>query len=281
MSIPSKQEFLTKITLDLENEKLVLPTFPDVAIQARSAADDVNTTAHQLADIINTDVALSARLLKVANSPLYRARNKIDNIQIAITRMGNRVVRNLIMSITVEQMFNSTSKFLAKKFKASWEHSIQVAALSRALAKTTPHLDPEQAMLAGLFHDIGVLPILMAAEDYPELLIKPAILDDLIDEIHTDVGKLIVEHWDFPDNLTEVVWEHENLQRDPQPKAEYSDLVLIANLQSPSRENHPNTKINWSTIPAFQKLGFDHEVEIIEIEGIKEEIIEVEEIFIT
>jgi len=281
MNIPNKEEFLQLLKHDLENETLVLPTFPDVAIKAREAADNENTTAVELAKIINTDTALSARLLKVANSPLFRARNKIENIQIAITRMGNRVVRNLIMSITVEQMFKARSQVMAERFKKAWEHSIHVAAFSRVLAISSPHLDPEQAMLAGLIHDIGVLPILLEAEKHDYFIGNPRALDKIIDELHTDVGRLIVEHWDFPESLTEVVWEHENLFRDPQAEADYSDIVLVANLQTPSRENHKNNQDDWSLIPAFKKLRLDHDVDVIEIEGVPEKIEEVEEIFIT
>jgi putative nucleotidyltransferase with HDIG domain len=281
MNIPTKEEFLNSIRTQLDNETLILPTFPDVAIKAREAADNENTTSAELARIINTDAALSARLLKVANSPLFRARIKIDNIQIAITRMGARVVRNLIMSITVEQMFNSTSKLMAKRFSDAWNHSIQVAAFSRVLAMSVPHLDAEQAMLAGLFHDIGVLPILVEAEKHNYLLTHPEALDKIIDELHTEVGRLIVEHWDFPEELTKVVWEHEDLTRNTSAEADYSDLVLVANLQTPSRDGHSNNQTDWSTIPAFQKLGLDHQVEIIEIDGVAEKIEEVEEIFIT
>ena len=281
MKIPTKEEFLESLEDALKKETLVLPTFPDVAIKAREAADNENTTAEDLARIINTDAALSARLLKVANSPLFRARNKIENIQIAITRMGNRVIRNLIMSITVEQMFHSKSAVLADRFKKAWEHSVQVAAFSRVLAMSSPSLDPEQAMLAGLFHDIGVLPILVEAEKHDYFIKNPAALDKIIDDLHVDVGRLIVEHWDFPQELIEVVWEHENLTRNAKPTVDYSDIVLIANLQTPSRENNQNSQVDWSSVPAFKRLGLNHEIEVIEIEGVAEKIEEVEEIFIT
>ena len=170
---------------------------------------------------------------------------------------------------------------MAERFKKAWEHSIHVAAFSRVLAISSPHLDPEQAMLAGLIHDIGVLPILLEAEKHDYFIGNPRALDKIIDELHTDVGRLIVEHWDFPESLTEVVWEHENLFRDPQAEADYSDIVLVANLQTPSRENHKNNQEDWSLIPAFKKLRLDHDVDVIEIEGVPEKIEEVEEIFIT
>ncbi|HIG79379.1 MAG TPA: HDOD domain-containing protein [Cycloclasticus sp.] len=119
---------------------MVLATFPDLAIEV---ADNGNTTAEELARIINTDAALSAQLLKVASSPLYRASNKIENIQIAITSMGNRAGGNLIMSITVEPMVNSQSKVLANRFNKAWEHSVHVAAFSRALDMSAPNLEPD------------------------------------------------------------------------------------------------------------------------------------------
>ena len=280
MNTLTKEEFLQSLKSDLENERLILPTFPDVAIKAREAADNENTTAEELARIINTDAALSARLLKVANSPLFRARQKIDNIQIALTRMGNRVVRNLIMSITVEQMFNTNSPALAERFKKVWQHSVQVAAFSRVLASSTPHLDPEQAMLAGLFHDIGVLPILMESEKHPYFLDNPSALDKFIADLHPQVGRLIVEHWDFPESLTEVTWEHENLFRNNASEADYSDIILVANLQTPSKGEHSCNKNEWPLIPAFKKLGLDGQVEVIEIDGVADKIEEVEEIFI-
>jgi len=280
MNTLTKEEFLESLKNDLENDRLILPTFPDVAIKAREAADNENTTAEELARIISTDAALSARLLKVANSSLFRARQKIESIQIAITRMGNRVVRNLIMSITVEQMFNTNSPALAKRFTEVWQHSVQVAAFSRVLAASTPHLDPEQAMLAGLFHDIGVLPILMESEKHPYFLDNPSALDKIIDDLHPQVGRLIVEHWDFPESLTEVTWEHENLFRNTTSEADYSDIVLVANLQTPSKGEHSCNKNEWPLIPAFKKLGLDGQVEVIEIDGVADKIEEVEEIFI-
>lgn len=280
MAIPNESEFLAKIQDDIDQKKLVLPTLPEVALQVRNAAEDENITAQQLAEIIATDAALTARLLQVANSSLFRARQNIDSIQIAITRMGKTVVQNLITSFVMQQMFQPTSEILDQRFRDLWAHSVQVAAISRVLAKQNTDLDPDQAMLAGLIHDIGTLPILSAVENENNLVIDVEALDDLIYRLHPQLGKMIVEGWGFPDSLTTAVSEHENLQRDTGAKADYADVVLIANLQAHAHQKHPLGEYDWSTVPAFAKLGLAHDVELIEMEGVAEEIQEVEEIFL-
>ena len=78
---------------DLNNDRLPLPTLPEVAIKVRETVDDDNATIRDIADIINTDAALSARIIQVANSALYRGISTADNVQMAITRMGLNTVR--------------------------------------------------------------------------------------------------------------------------------------------------------------------------------------------
>lgn len=280
MSIPSESEFLEKIQRDIDQRKLILPTLPEVALQVKNAADDENITAQQLAEIIATDAALTARLLQVANSSLFRAKQHIDSIQIAITRMGKTVVRNLVTSFVMQQMFQPTSELLDERFRTLWAHSVQVAAISRALAKQTNGLDPDQAMLAGLIHDIGTLPILAVAEENNQLVIDVDALDGLIFRLHPQLGKLIVESWGFPDSLVSVVAEHEDLQRNSGSIPDYCDVVQVANLQAHAHQKHPLSDCDWSQVPAFAKLGLAHDVEIIEMEGMAEEIQEVEEIFL-
>ena len=85
----SQQEQLyTTIINDLETGKLVLPTLPEVALKVREVANDPNISANQLAEVISTDAALSARLIKIANSPLYGGRNEVVSVQTAVSRLG-------------------------------------------------------------------------------------------------------------------------------------------------------------------------------------------------
>ena len=95
MELKNETSFLQYIQAAIENNKLVLPTLPEVALNVRQAVNSGNASDAELARIIAGDPALSARLLQVANSPLYRARQKIENLGIpltGVTTMGRFVV---------------------------------------------------------------------------------------------------------------------------------------------------------------------------------------------
>lgn len=270
-----EQEFLDHLRGEIESGRLQLPTLPEVALNVRDMVERDDTTAGQVAEVVATDAALSARLLQVVNSPLYRGRNEIDNIQMAVTRLGSKLVRNLVTSLVMKQMFQAGSDALDKRLRAIWEHSVQVAGISRVLATGYPGLQQDQAMLAGLIHDIGALPILVLADTIPELVTNGEALDHMVETLHPQVGKMIMDLWEFPEALAAVPSEHEDLARDPAPAPDYVDVVLVANLQSRMGTNHPHAHVNWAEVPAFQKLGLEAEVVFLEAEGVAEEVEEV------
>src|SRR5690554_80920 len=162
-----QDQLYTTIINDLEKGKLVLPTLPEVALKVREVANNPEVSANQLAEVISTDAALSARLVKVANSPLYRGRIEIESVQTAVSRLGIPLVRNLITSLVMEQMFLPPNKRLEKRMRDLWQHSIEVAAASQVIASKHPHIPNDEALLAGLIHEIGALPILMKAAAMP------------------------------------------------------------------------------------------------------------------
>ncbi|MBD9356350.1 HDOD domain-containing protein [Methylomonas albis] len=272
MQFKSVQDFLVHVQAELDANRLILPTLPDVAIKVRDAVSKGDATAQSLADIIATDAAISARLIQVANSPLYRGTMEIKNIQMAVTRLGNNTIRTLITSLIMQQMFTPTTALLEGYFRSTWEQGVNVSAISRALAAFVPHLNADEAMLAGLIHQIGKLPILTLVEKIPEFKDSPSRLDKLLEKAHPHVGKLIMNTWNFPEELKLVPSEYVDFQRDSGPKADYVDLVQVAFLQSIAGTDHPACRVDWSTVPAFVKLGIEPDAEILEIEGVSEEI---------
>lgn len=270
-----EEEFLRELLEDLEHDRLVLPTLPEVALKVRDVVEDENATTNQIAAAIKTDAALSARLIKVANSALLRASQPIETLEAAITRMGNTMLRNLVSSMVMQQMFQATSDVTDTRLRAVWEHSTEVAAISCALASMLPRIQKDQALLAGLVHDIGKLPILARAEEMPELLEDEAALDKILGKLHTRVGETILDKWNFPLEIVAVAAEHENLKRDSGSVIDYVDVVMVANLQSYIGTDSPKARVNLSQVPAFVKMGLDPEVSVVDIEGVAEEIQEV------
>ncbi len=274
-----EEVFVNELIQDLESGHLQLPTLPEVALRVRDVVDDEDANAGQIADIIGQDAALSARLLQVANSPLYRGRQEIDRLSMVIARLGNKLVRNLVTSQVMKQMFQATNDMVDQRLRAVWEHSVQVAAISRALAGHAPGVEPDQAMLGGLLHDIGILPILYRAEERDELLDTRGLLDHMIESLHTRIGGAILKHWKFPEALVAVAAEHENLTRDHAGPADLVDVVQVAILQSHIDTDHALNQADWSTIPAFHQLGLDVDVHEIELTGVAEEIDAVQQLF--
>ena len=117
MQFKSVQDFLAHVQQELDANRLVLPTLPDVALKVRDAVSKGQANAGELANMITTDAALSARLIQVANSPLYRGAVEINNIQMAVARLGNNTVRTLITSLVMQQMFSPTTASLEELFR--------------------------------------------------------------------------------------------------------------------------------------------------------------------
>ena len=225
-----------------------------------------------VAKVITSDTALSARLIQISNSPLLRASRSIDSVEAAITRMGSTMTRNLVTSIAMEQMFQATSDVTDQRLRVLWEHSTQVAAISHALCKQFTQRKPDEALLAGLIHDIGALPIITRAEDVPELLDDEYLLDNVIQKAHSIIGEAILKKWNFPADMIAVAAEHENITRSHAGPADYLDLVIVANLESYVGSNHSHSKVDFNTVPAFSKLGLEPDVNVVDIEGASEMI---------
>ena len=276
MSDPMKARILGELIEELEQDKLVLPSLPEVALKVRDAVEDENSNARDVARVISTDAALSAKLIQVANSPLLRGSRHVDSIDMAVTRMGSAMVRNIVNSLIVQQIFQPTTDITDKLFRTFWTHSTEVAAISQALAGMA-RLKPDQAMFAGLVHDIGALPIVKYAEDIPELLEKPDVLAEVVRELHTVIGVALLSKWEFPQDIINVAAKHEDIARDPGGPADLVDVVVAANLQSYFGKEHPLAAVNWSEVPAFARLGLDTEVSVIDMEETGESVREVQD----
>ena len=239
----------------IENDKLVLPTLPEVALQVRDIAESEDASISDLVNVISSDAALSARLIRVCNSPLFRGARQIENLNMAVSRLGMTYTSNLAMGLAMEQMFQATSDMIDKRLRSTWQTSTEVAGICYVLAQQFTRLKPDQATLAGLVHLIGVLPILRYVEDN-DIRINSVVLDNVVDELHPMIGVKILEKWDFPTELRNIPQDYMNLERQP-AAADYADLVLVANLQLAAGTDSPLNELDRHELGAFKRLGID------------------------
>jgi HD-like signal output (HDOD) protein len=266
---------------DLENNRLPLPTLPEVAIRVRETCDNVDVSIGEVSQIIETDGALSARIIQVANSALYRGLSSPDNVHAAVMRMGLNTVRNLATSLVMKQLFQATHPVVDRYLRAAWKQSTDVASLSAMIAKHHTNLEADSALLAGLTHSIGLSPILVKAESDPTLLDNTEALEKLLYDLYPAVGAEILRRWGFNQQLIQVPAEHLNTNRQGNNgRADYTDIVQAALLQTVVGTNHPLASVDQSTVSAIDRLGMRDSLEAIDMSGGVEELDEIREAII-
>ncbi len=247
---------LNELLEAIENDELVLPTLPEVALRVREAAEDPNISIPALSKVIGNDAALTARVIKVVNSPLLRTNKEITDLNMAVSRLGINYTSNLATGLAMEQMFQATSDVIDNKMRDVWNRSTEIAGICHVLCRHFTRLMPDQATLAGLVHQIGILPILTYAEESNALLKDSISLNHIIDRIHPILGEKILRAWDFPEQIATVPSNYLDFQRQSKT-VDYIDIVQVATLQSYAGSDHPLAQIDWSQVAAFSQLGLD------------------------
>lgn len=250
------ERFLKDIREDLEGDRLVCPTLPDVALRVRKVLEDPDASTADIAKAVRTDPALSAQLVRVANSAYYQSATPAKDINAAVTRLGDDVVQHIVMLLVVAQLYRAEARAgIRKHLQRLWQHSTLVATICELLAQRYTMLQPEVAMLAGLIHDIGVLPVLVRAQKVEAIMADERILQHLLEELHPQAGRVVLQRWHFPPDLIAVAAEHENFQRRSGELPDYVDLVQVANLLCYAGTDHALAEEDPASLTATGKLG--------------------------
>ncbi|RMF17961.1 MAG: HDOD domain-containing protein [Gammaproteobacteria bacterium] len=248
-------ELLAELQEALKHNTLRLPSLPDLAFQIRQAADQSDCSVESLAQLIMRDPAMTAKLIRVANSPLFRGFREIESCKDALVRLGLDATRQLVTIYSLRELFESSHPELRQRMQDLWLHSVEVASIAGVLARMTPGLSRERAILAGIIHDIGAIPLLMYAESHQDVADNPELLDRLLGETKAEIGVAVLERWGFAGDLIEVVahgedWSWESGQDSPT----YADAIIIAQLHHAIGHPQPGMP-PMDSVPAFRKLA--------------------------
>lgn len=194
-----------------------LPVIPEVATKVMSIAEEgKHISFKQLEDIIKIDPGLTAKILKVANSALYARQREISTLQMAITLLGFKNIKSLVILTTASTLFakNSTAFF----YENFWRHSVLTAFLTKELIiRNFPKLSGDEGFLAGLLHDIGQVAMFHAdSENYRLLLEDRERSGERTQELekkyfgitHKEIGEKALSRWNFPQIFIDVAREH-------------------------------------------------------------------------
>lgn len=252
-SVDMEQHKIFAEVLDaLEKGRLNLPTLPDMATKFQSLIDNPDASENQMVDLLSTDPVVSMYIIRAANSAALSGGNPVGNLRDAISRLGYRLLRSMVMNIVMTRLYYASSPLINRLLVKLWRHSREVAASCYVLAQQQKHLKPEDAMLAGLVHDIGALPLYIYA-DRRRSEFDQKTLEELVQKFAPAVGTKLLQSWGFPDELVAVAAGHGDLYRENNSGvADYVDVVTMANMQTPRNA----ISVAWKNVLAAERLGY-------------------------
>lgn len=261
---------------DMMTDNVSLPSLPDVAIRIQKVFKDEQVDADKVAEVLMTDPAITGKLIKIANSPVYQGVAATETLQSAIVRLGMDTTYKQVMAYAVNELFRSHSADVSRRMESLWKHSRKVAAISRLLAKSTRLFDPEQAMLAGLVHDLGVIVIVEYMQQHCEELTDPEKIEQTIQSLRPQITGMLMHKWNFSEDLVRVAEECEDWFRNPGNEVDLCDLVMIAQYHSLMGADAMLTLPPISKLPAMSKLNMGPTESIELVKESNEEIREIE-----
>lgn len=251
-----EHHLLMEFYAELRSNQIQLPSVPDVAWKVRRLVDRDDSTAAEVATAVTVDPAMALKLVRSCNSPLYRGFSDVRNVREAVVRLGMKTTRQLVTVFAMREIFKTRRASLQNEMERLWRHSREVAALCWVLADHVTRINPEEALLAGLLHDIGVVPVIVQAEHHVNLFADDRNLHHAINELRADVGCAVLENWSFPKPFLEAVrhaedWSYECREASPQ----LVDIVIVAQLHAMIGASQNAGLPAFDQVPAWRRLG--------------------------
>lgn len=232
-----------------------LPTLPAFVTVITSMVENDSAGAQEIGDIIQRDQVLSARLLKLVNSPVYGFPRRISSVTHALVLLGFNVVKGLVLTTAV---FND----LAKETSGLWKHSLGTALLSRQMGRELGVLDPEECMIAGLLHDLGkVILAHLALPDYLKAMEEAhkrgchisVVEQEIFGVDHSRIALWLALRWHLPERLTDALTYHHNPSR-AKNSVQMATIVHVADILARALEYG---EAGDGTLPALDREAFD------------------------
>ena len=206
-----------------------LPTIPVVAMQVLQLLDNPDVQVEEVADMMLTDQVMTARVMKMINSPVYKPDHEITSLKRALVYLGLRHIREVALTTSIISAFDDNRGVLA--LEAFWEHSFGVGMVSKLIARKAGYQDLEKAYIAGIIHNLGLVflsnfkraefqAVLDSIRNTPAKLVEKEV--ELLGTTHCEIGYCMAKKWNFPDAYCEVISLHHT------PSEAVIDPVLCA-----------------------------------------------------
>lgn len=237
-----------------------IPQMPENALRIRSLLRDPYTSLEHLSRVINSDPPLAAYLMQFADSPLFKSARPCRSLRDVLARLGTSKLNNLVLSFAVRNIFISKELTLQKAFRARWNASLARAAWSASLTSVLPEISADDALLGGLFQDIGSLPLLAELENWPQIDRETDNLNTVCEQLSGQIGTVLLTTWKQPSHLVDCArYRNGHLASSSADTAQLYELVQIGEaLHNPLKHQQ------LAQLPLAQQIFNDMDVEKVQ-----------------
>ncbi len=239
--------------------ELNFPTSLEASRRVLKAVENPDIGLATLAKIVVSEPLLSAKVIRLANSVALNPSNQIiRDVRLAVVRVGMDPIKALAMVLIMNQLRQSQRHSGTRNLSSRlWERSVNVAALAYVIAKKMTSLNPDEAMFAGIVHDLGRFYLLSQAVDYPELLENQSALAETVNDLAERATRLVLGELNLPASVVEAVLASRQYGK-TMPPSTLSDVLFIARALSPRQD--PFSELDPRVVPianTVTALGLD------------------------
>jgi HD-like signal output (HDOD) protein len=253
-SAASPFRFLSDLARELSAGRIDLPSFPDAAARVQHVLSDDSITSERIARVVSSDAGLAARILTMANSTLlHRGGSTVTDLKVAITRIGHDSIRAAALSYATAQVRHASElAHIRSDLERFWQEGVQVAALTHAMAKESGLMRPDEALLAGLLHNIGKVYIIART---PKDAVSVHIDDDVLRDWHPGIGQALIENWKLPEEIAIAVGGQLEIERSHGGPADLQDLLIVAVNLAAQMASNTADDAGMAQMPAAAAMG--------------------------
>lgn len=267
--------------LELVNKTLKLPTIPAVLLKLNEVANDPDSSAEDVAQVISKDPAIATNILRIVNSAYYGLQVRVSSVNLAVSIMGFNMTRKVALKAAIFSVFGRKREPIPEfSPEAFWRHSIFTGVAARVAAQESSRfssMHPEDLYICGLLHDIGKIILYENAPEAFQGALSMAIQkgipatqaeEEILGFKHSDVGSVLAIKWFLPEDLTIAIRYHHTPHKDPFHKS-LSSLIHLADWIAWQEGKHSTTGLNGPELDEtiFELTGIGAE----RVEGLREQ----------
>ena len=209
LDITQSREFFNDFKEELQMNRVRLPSLAPSASRVHRLLGGEDVSESDLIAAVSMDPAIAAKLLKMANSSLFNLEEKVEDFSGIVARLGIFATREIAACFAFRDIYKNSPPELVARLQDQVSEARQVSAMAAAIAELADDIDPKVAGLAGLLHNVGVLPIFSYSMQNVAYAMNPKLVDRAIKKMSHQAGALLAKKWRFSDEIVRSI-EHSN-----------------------------------------------------------------------